>query len=97
MVRDELKQQGAHGSTRRKFLTQLGLGMVAASSTPHLLNNAHGTSEPKKKKHKVKYRILGKTGLKVSEIGFGGQAGHISEFPTAKVDIANLRSMKLLG
>lgn len=84
MAKYELRQQGAHGSTRRQFLRQLGLGMVAASATPQLLNDANGTSEPKKKKHKVKYRTLGKTKLKVSEIGFGGHSWSYKRVPDGK-------------
>lgn len=84
MAKYELRQQGAHSSTRRQFLRQLGLGMVAAGAAPQLLDNAHGTSEPKKKSHKVKYRILGKTGLKVSEIGFGGHSWSYKRVPDGK-------------
>jgi len=84
MAKYELRQQGAHSSTCRQFLSQLGLGMVAAGAAPQLLDNAHGTSEPKKKSHKVKYRILGKTGLKISEIGFGGHSWSYKQVPDGK-------------
>ncbi len=84
MTKYELRQQGVNVSTRRQFLRQLGLGMVAAGATPQILDNAHGTSKPKKKKQKVKYRILGKTGMKVSEIGFGGHSWSYKRVPDGK-------------
>jgi len=84
MAKFELGHQQVNGSTRRQFIRQLGLGMVAAGAAPQLLGNACGTSETKKKSPKVKYRILGKTGLKISEIGFGGHSWSYKRVPDGR-------------
>jgi predicted aldo/keto reductase-like oxidoreductase len=84
MAKFELGQQQTNGSTRRQFIRQLGLGIVTAGAAPQLLDNAGGTSKTKKKNQKLKYRILGKTGLKISEIGFGGHSWSYKRVPDGR-------------
>ncbi len=71
-------------STRRQFLKRIGLGAVAGGMATPLLNNplVAGTSQPTV--HKVKHRVLGKTGLSVSEIGFGGHSWAYKQAPDGK-------------
>jgi len=57
--------------SRRKFLKQIGGVAVAGAAATSF---AGGSIAETTNKHKVKYRTLGKTGLKVSEIGFGGHS-----------------------
>ena len=71
------------GSTRRGFLKQLGQGAVAAGAAAPLLSNAAAAAaEPPG--GKVKYRTLGKTGLRVSEVGFGGHSWAYKQVPDGK-------------
>jgi len=78
------KQEGKTVSTRRQLLKQFGLGVAAAGVTPQLLGNARSATPPKKKRRKVKHRVLGKTGLRVSEIGFGGHSWSYKRVPDGK-------------
>ena len=61
------------GAARRSFLSQLGqtalVGGLAAGFDP-----AHAAAASPPPLGRVRQRILGKTGLKVSEIGFGGHS-----------------------
>ncbi len=66
--------------TRRRFLKQLGQGAVAASAATPLLCDADQT-DPGTPQRKVKYRTLGKTGLRVSEVGFGGHSWAYKQVP----------------
>jgi len=77
--RDE-KHEGPDAATRRRFLQQLGQGAVAAGAAGPLL--VHG-QEPAAEAPggKVKYRTLGKTGLMVSEVGFGGHSWAYKRVP----------------
>jgi aryl-alcohol dehydrogenase-like predicted oxidoreductase len=62
-----------HGFTRREFVRQVGLGaaaLTAISPTPLALSMVSTT------KSGMGYRTLGRTGLKISEVGLG--AGSIS-------------------
>jgi aryl-alcohol dehydrogenase-like predicted oxidoreductase len=66
-------RQGCSGRTRRGFLRETGHGLAAGAAAAAL--NGAGAAEPSKPAPgKVGYRVLGKTGLKVSEIGFGGHS-----------------------
>jgi aryl-alcohol dehydrogenase-like predicted oxidoreductase len=67
--------------TRRQFLKQLGLGVVAGGMAAPLPKDARSATTPEKTHHKVKYRMLGKTGLRVSEIGFGGHSWSYKQVP----------------
>jgi aryl-alcohol dehydrogenase-like predicted oxidoreductase len=72
--------------TRRRFLEQLGLTAAAgaaASIVPGCSGNVE--AEPRSGSEspggKIRYRQLGKTGLKVSEIGFGGHSWSYARVP----------------
>ena len=73
------------GSTRRQFLKQFGLGMAGGIAAPFLGDAqsvlASETSSSKTTGHKVKYRVLGKTGLRISEIGIGGHSWAYKQVP----------------
>ncbi|MHC4176149.1 MAG: aldo/keto reductase [Planctomycetota bacterium] len=71
------------GSTRRGFLKQLGQGAVAAGTAAPLVTHAAAAAgEPPA--GKVKYRTLGRTGLRVSEVGFGGHSWAYKQVPDGK-------------
>lgn len=72
-IKSGLRRTG--GSTRRQFLKRFGLGVVAGG-IPILsgLDDACSATAQKTTGRKVKYRVLGKTGLRISEIGFGGHS-----------------------
>ena len=86
------------GSTRRRFLGQLGQTAMAGGVSAALANSLTlgGGKEPVN--GKVNHRILGKTGLKVSEIGFGGHSWKykplsrqvIARGPPVKLYLSNL-------
>jgi uncharacterized protein len=63
-------------STRRQFLTTMGIGGVAGS-----LASAEGSVEQGPMVGKIGMRALGNTGLKVSEIGFGGHSWAYAKVP----------------
>lgn len=84
-MNDHLSEhQTESDSTRRGFLKKIGLGAVAGGMATPLLDNSlvAGTSQPAI--HKVKRRVLGKTGLSVSEIGFGGHSWAYKQIPDGK-------------
>lgn len=84
MTQNTEKQDGKDFSTRRQMLKQAGLGVAAVGMTPQLLSNARSATPAKDKRRKVKYRTLGKTGLRVSEIGFGGHSWAYKQVPDGK-------------
>lgn len=61
-------------STRRRFLKQIGRGTVAGSMAFTLLGDTDQADGTQPTPGKVQHRTLGKTGLSVSEIGFGGHS-----------------------
>ncbi len=63
-------------SARREFLTHVGQGAVAGAAA--LLA---GTSAGAEAAGQVRYRTLGRTGLKVSEVGFGGHSWNFERVP----------------
>jgi len=71
------------GATRRRFLREIGRTTVAGSAglaalgVPRLASGQTGEPAP----GRVRQRTLGKTGLKVSEIGFGGHSWAYSRVP----------------
>ena len=71
------KQNLKDDSTRRQFLKKVGLGAVAGTMTVPLLEDARSAGAGRK----VKYRTLGKTGLRVSEIGIGGHSWAYKRVP----------------
>ena len=72
------------GSTRRQMLKQVGLGVAAAGVTPRLLTSTWAETPEKNIRRKVKHRTLGKTGLRVSEIGIGGHSWAYKQVPDGK-------------
>jgi len=72
--------QRPDAATRRRFLKQLGQGAVAASAASPLLAEGREPAADAPA-GKMKYRTLGKTGLKVSEIGFGGHSWSYKRVP----------------
>ncbi len=73
------KQNPQNTSTRRQFLRQFGLGAVAGGLTIPLLKSTQPARAAEE--HRVKYRTLGKTGLRVSEIGIGGHSWAYKRVP----------------
>jgi len=67
-------------TTRRQFLKKVGCGVVAGGMMNPLLEDARSETTGRK----VKCRILGKTGLKVSEIGIGGHSWAYKQVPDGK-------------
>ena len=75
-------------STRRQFLGQLGGaalagGFAAAALAPPATTSAASPAS-KASPGKVGFRVLGKTGLKVSEVGFGGHSWSYARVPDGK-------------
>jgi aryl-alcohol dehydrogenase-like predicted oxidoreductase len=72
-------------ATRRQFLGRLGQGAVAAGIAAVGLDPgpAPAATPPPSKATpgKVGFRVLGKTGLKVSEVGFGGHSWSYARVP----------------
>src|SRR5574340_188825 len=72
--------------TRREFLERVGQAAVAgglAAPLPSPLGDA-AASAPDATPGKVRYRRLGKTGLRVSEIGFGGHSWSVAQVPDGR-------------
>ena len=67
-------------STRRQFLRKVGLGAIAATTAPPLIEGARSHTSG----HRVKHRTLGKTGLSISEIGIGGHSWAYKRVPDGK-------------
>lgn len=86
MTQQDPQPDSQNEPTRRRFLTQLGQGVAAtgaaaAGAGAPLLAGANPTDSAKPA-GQVKHRTLGKTGLKVSEIGFGGHSWAYARVPT---------------
>ncbi len=60
--------------TRRRFLGELGRGAVTGGVAAAMVDGASPARAAETSPGRVKHRVLGKTGLKVSEIGFGGHS-----------------------
>jgi aryl-alcohol dehydrogenase-like predicted oxidoreductase len=102
---DDPQKRAAAGSTRRRFLQQMGRGAVAGSVAAALLSEGCSstsaepgeaaqpaastpppeTTPPPERtpgtEGKVGYRPLGKTGLRISEVGFGGHSWSYKRVP----------------
>jgi len=81
MAKNISTQKKENNSTRREFLKQFGFGAAAASIAAPLLDNACSAEQQKATGRRVKYRVLGKTGLRVSEIGIGGHSWAYKKVP----------------
>lgn len=75
---------GKDGSTRRRFLAQVGQGAAAGGVTSSLLGHAALAQDSEAPLGKVKHRLLGKTGLSISEIGFGGHSWSYARVPNGQ-------------
>ncbi|MEJ2702386.1 MAG: aldo/keto reductase [Sedimentisphaerales bacterium] len=80
MVEHRFKSDAGGGSTRRQFLKKVGFGVVAGGMAGPLVEEGRSQTTD----HKVKHRVLGKTGLKVSEIGIGGHSWAYKKAPDGK-------------
>ena len=84
MTEHNTPDQGPAAASRRAFLKCLGQGAVAgAVGTVFDEADAAGSAASASPTGCVRQRVLGKTGLKVSEIGFGGHSWSIAGVPTA--------------
>ena len=77
------EHQSEPDSTRRQFLKEIGIGAVAGGMASPLLEGPLSEAS-QTTGHKVKHRVLGKTGLSVSEIGFGGHSWAYKQVPDGK-------------
>jgi len=68
------------GSSRRRFLRRLGGVALAGGAAPLWLQPA-ADAAGQRRPQRVKHRTLGKTGLSVSEIGFGGHSWSYRRVP----------------
>ncbi len=90
---DDPQKHAESESTRRRFLQQLGQGAVAGSVAAALLSEgcSNTSAEPSEgsqpaertpgSEGQVGYRTLGKTRLRVSEVGFGGHSWSYKQVP----------------
>jgi len=83
MTDDGSRDHGSDGLTRRRFLGRIGRGTVAGGVAASLLDDARGAAA-RSSDGQVKHRVLGKTGLKVSEVGFGGHSWAYPKIPDGK-------------
>ncbi len=81
MVEHRSDQHAGPGSTRRRFLKRLGQTAVAGGVAATLLTDPRSAGAAE---GKVGCRTLGKTGLKISEIGFGGHSWSYARVPDGK-------------
>ena len=81
MVERKSPSQTAGGSTRRRFLKQVGGTAVVGGVSTALSNSFTQGGSRNPVNGMVKHRVLGKTGLKVSEIGFGGHSWKYKQVP----------------
>ena len=73
--------ESSSASTRRRFLKRVGQGAVTGGVASSLLGQG-GLTAKEPSEGKVAHRTLGKTGLDVSEIGFGGHSWAYKKVPT---------------
>jgi aryl-alcohol dehydrogenase-like predicted oxidoreductase len=71
-------------STRRRFLRRLGQSAVAGSVGAALVNQGGSITAAERGEGHVGYRTLGKTGLRVSEVGFGGHSWSYARVPDGR-------------
>ncbi|MFC1636047.1 aldo/keto reductase [Planctomycetota bacterium] len=80
MVKHKSKPNTEADPSRRQFIKSVGLSVVTGSMAGPLMEDARSATTTQK----VKYRVLGKTGLKVSEIGIGGHSWAYKQVPDGK-------------
>ena len=80
MTEHRFKPNTEDDSTRRQFLKKVGFGALTGGMAGPLLEDARSKTTDQK----VKSRVLGKTGLKVSEIGIGGHSWAYKQVPDGK-------------
>jgi len=85
MTDDSQPKRRCDASTRRVFLGRVGRTAAAATAGGMLGRTAWSAApnEPRRE-GRVRNRVLGKTGLRVSEIGFGGHSWAYSRVPDGK-------------
>jgi len=76
--------QPSDTSSRRAFLRQLGEGAVAGTLAAALRPESATAATAQPPAGTVRQRVLGKTGLKVSEIGFGGHSWSYARVPDGR-------------
>ena len=84
-----MNEHASHGdpkaeSTRRRFLKQLGRSAAAGSVAASLAGQGCSSTEAAAAEGQVGYRTLGKTGLRVSEVGFGGHSWSYARVPDGR-------------
>ncbi len=85
MANQTSRDDGEAKPSRRGFLGHVGRGAVASSVPAALLSDAKaGGADAAAGEGTVKYRTLGKTGLRVSEVGFGGHSWAYPRVPDGK-------------
>jgi len=89
---DEMSQQRADdktasSSTRRRFFKNLGRGAVAGGATGSILSSTSRDAAGETDSGKVRLRTLGKTELKISEIGFGGHSWSYRRVPDGEGEL----------
>jgi len=83
MAEHAANQQARTEATRRRFLKNLGQTAVAGGVVAPLLGETPSAAAAETI-GRVKYRTLGKTGLMVSEVGFGGHSWSYKRVPDGR-------------
>jgi aryl-alcohol dehydrogenase-like predicted oxidoreductase len=84
MTKKVRKDDPADAQTRRVFLKHLGQGAAAGAAAVPLLVDPLRVAAGEVTDGKVARRTLGKTGLRVSEVGFGGHSWVYKKVPDGK-------------
>jgi len=84
MAKSDPHNHAAHELTRRGFLEHVGRGTVAAGMAGLLAGGSPHAAAGERPAGRVNHRDLGKTGLKVSEVGFGGHSWAYDRVPDGK-------------
>jgi hypothetical protein len=83
MTRKSARQRDSIDSTRREFIARTAQGAVGGAAVSYaatLISQATGAESGEH----VRYRSLGRTGLKVSEVGFGGHSWNLNRVPDGR-------------
>jgi len=70
----------ADSNSRRQFMIRSTQGAASAAAMSALLGGHAGAEPPQR----IRYRTLGRTGLKVSEVGFGGHSWNFNRVPDGR-------------